>query len=227
LSRKPDPHSDERWLAEKRWYDSFAPRESLDYSDAMQYAEKRYTAIVDADRQIDRKAEWLFGIAFAATGAAMAAILSKHVSLLLSIPTLTFLGLAMFLAIRARLPSEREAPADIKGALVIYEDERSPKAIVAANIHLADKAVVLVSEWKSSTLLAATKSMFISAVLFLVPLALSSWRSTADPEGNNPQKSLSFQGGHVRLDLDLVPAPRRAGPEPAADQNLAPGRPGN
>jgi hypothetical protein len=221
-SKSPDAHSDAEWIKAKVWYDSYEPKPDHDYTDTLQFAEKRYAEIVEADRKIDLKAEWLFGVAFAATGGCAAAIISSHVSLWWSLPTLIMLAMSMLTAIRVRLPSQREVPAKVRDAIAIDENEPCPKGILAANIHLACEANVVISAWKSSALLAATRLLFMATALFLLPLA----QKSVSPADSIPQKSTMFRAGHISLELDLdsgsavegphrprgLPPPDREGP---------------
>jgi hypothetical protein len=220
IASAPDPHLNARWQQEKAWYDSYKPLDDEHkYGDVLQYAEKRYAEIVEADRKIDLKAEWLFGVAFAATGGCAAAIISSHVSLWWSLPTLALLAASMLTAIRVRLPNQREVPASIRDAISIDENENRPEAIIAANMHLASAANVVTSAWKSNALLAATKLLFMATALFLIPLLRMSVNPPAD---HNPQKSFEFRDGRILLDLNLAaeksssggpPPPRAPGPE--------------
>jgi hypothetical protein len=197
-----DVHSHPRWLEEKSWFDSYQPSKAHDYADMLLYAEKRYSEVVESDRRIDAKAEWIFGIAFAAIGGCAAAIISSRVPLGWSMPTLFTLALSMYDAIKVRLPSAREAPASIRDAIANDENEEPAKAIHAANIHLATEGNVIISAWKSTELLAATRLLLTATALFLLPLLVQA--QTGYSGDSAPQSTSGMRAGHISLDLDLT-----------------------
>jgi hypothetical protein len=188
------------------WYSNeFKPRAGVDYGIALKYAEESYKEVRDVFAALDKKAEWLYGLAIAAIAAVYLMSPDKRLWSLITwgLPSLFLSGLALVSIIRTRMPGDRPAGMSIRGALQCVESTENPIAIISANLHCAVCELAKVNSWKATQIVNASLTLLLAFGLApLVLLAPDSVKTTPAP-GRNPLEMSASQGA------------RRAATEPA------------
>jgi hypothetical protein len=188
---------------EQFWYSNeFKPRPDVDYGIALKYAEDRYKEIRDVFASLDKKADWLYGLAIAAIAAVYLMSPNKRFSSLASwgLPSLVFSALAFISIIRTKAPGERPSCMSIRGAIQCVESPESPIAIISANLHCAVKELAKVNAWKANQIANASHALIVA--FFLAPLVLFA---------PSPGKPTSFGAGRSPPEISLSGAePREA-----------------
>jgi hypothetical protein len=168
---------DRKWKKEREWFQSVTAIDGVDYTEAQKYAEKKYDEMCKVYEAIDKKGEWVFGIAFAASGAALAALHQWKLPfwpIFASAPSLICLTVAMVLALRARMPAERPSTMKIRDFVHVCESAPSWIASAIAGMHCTVEGFQRVNKWKSDQINRASFALILGAVLFFpMPLVAS------------------------------------------------------
>jgi len=179
----PVPHDpyDPEWEEDKKWYDDLKEKDGVNYDQIKEYADKKYIEVTSIHDVIEKKAEWVFGIAFASAGALMAATQSWKLSVLCCAPSFACLFFAMAWALRIRTPVTQLIPMSIRVAVLTREGDPSWQVAMIASVHLAAEGVRRISMWKSHQLKRAAWCLALSAAAFFLVMVFSRPFPMADP----------------------------------------------
>jgi hypothetical protein len=172
FSRRPRTPYDDEWRRDQEWGRTSQSKSDADYDAVKKFAEDQYTELRAIFESVDKKAEWIFGIAFAASGALMFAMKSWGLGLYCA-PSLLCTLLAMHWSLRAKATGEREIPLSIRAAVEVVENDPSWKLVFIASAHCTCGALKRLIDWKGSELQKATRSLFGAAMLFALPALIA------------------------------------------------------
>ncbi len=193
-SADPNLPADSEWERDCKWYRELkASKNDSDYDPIKEFADKKYVEVSAIHDLIDKKAEWVFGIAFASAGAMAAAVQSWKLSVLFCSPSFACLFLAMFWALRIRIPVAQTIPMTIKGALRRGKRTRSWKAVMIASVHCAATGIRHVIAWKSSQLKRAAYALTWAAILFFLLMLISHPFPVSEPKTSQSAQSDSAE----------------------------------
>ncbi len=221
---KAVPPYDITWEADDKWYQAAKPKPDVDYSDVKAYAEKKYAEMCSVYDTVDKKAEWLFGIAFASSGALIAALNSWKMGValcFLSVPAFGCFVLAMALAIRARMPGPRPSTMTIKDMVSVRERDPAWMLALIGSTHCAATGLRHVTEWKSGQLSNAARFLIAGSVLFFVVLLAASPFVSRDPVAPlaarypYPQSDTNSESARSNSGVEMVPQARHSAQQPA------------
>jgi hypothetical protein len=170
---RPKSKYDEEWEKDQRWGATLTAKEGADYEAASKYADDQYKEMRDIFDAVDKKAEWIFGIAFAGSGALLFAMKSWGLGLY-CLPALACTVAAMHFALRAKAPGPREMPLPIKTAVEVIENDPSWRPILIAGVYCATTALKRLIDWKGDELQKSARALFVAATLFALPAAITS-----------------------------------------------------
>jgi hypothetical protein len=198
------PPYNKDWEADLGWYMTVQPKDGVDYATLKEHADRKLSEMDAAQELAEKKAEWLFGLGFTASGAALFAVHSWSLSIWWSLLPLISLWLAMVWALRARVPSPQPVSVPIKGAIEILENDKSPQLRMFASKHCEAEAVKHAVQRKTSLLRRSATALIIAAFLFVAPVAFSAKTPAAgDQKPPTDQPSQANQSGTA----DGRPAP--------------------
>lgn len=166
------------WKQEANWYQAFVPQEGLDYKSVLEFAQEKYDEIKKVHEDIDRKAEWCFGLAIAATGALVAYTDKIGMSLAWCSPTIVVLLVVMWLGLRAKIPGPRPTPFSVRGGIERAENTKQFDAWLCASLHCTISGMEIVTDWKSRQIQAAARLIVVAIGLLFAAALLSriTWR---------------------------------------------------
>lgn len=186
---------------------SLPPREGVEYATLQAFAERQYDQVRESNAKIDQKAEWLFGVALVAIGAAYAAAGDWGVSLGWFVPSVAAAFAVLFLAVKTRIPERKPLPFGIRSAVDIAHSGYVPAAWMVASLHCAFSGLQRLNHWKGRHLEAAARALILGLILFALPLWVESAFRSSSPR--------SFRtGAEERIRADEESAAVRR--EPAA-----------
>lgn len=174
-----DPY-DAEWEQDKKWYDDLREKDGVNYAPIKEYADQKYVELTAIHDVIEKKAEWVFGIAFASAGALMAATQSWKLSVFYCTASFLFLFLAMAWALRIRTPVTQLIPMSIRTAVLTREGDPSWQVAMIASVHLAAEGVRRIAMWKSRQLKRAAWCLALSAAAFFSVMVFSHPFPTAE-----------------------------------------------
>jgi hypothetical protein len=186
---KPTPPYDPQWEEDQAWYKEAVAKDGVDYDELKKYAETKFAELNEAFDVIDKKAEWFFGIAFGSAGAAILAFQSWKLSPLVCAPSLASLFVAMWLAMRARIPISKPTTMSIRDAVSVAEKDSAWKLRMIASTHCAASGMLRVTDWKSGQLQRALGALVLAALLFLLPVTVSHYFSGSPPSPDRSSES--------------------------------------
>lgn len=152
------------------WYMNFQPV-CDDYESVLNFAESKYEEIKSAFDIIDKKAEWCFGLASAATAALIAFPERAGLSFNAVLPVVVILLWSMHLALRSRIPCDVPTSFGVNDAIERHESTGKFQAWKAASLHCATKGMERIVAWKTESLVYAVR-MQVAAMIVLCCLRL-------------------------------------------------------
>jgi hypothetical protein len=168
FSRRPVEPYNKKWEENRDWYKSVSPTDGVEYGDLKDFADKKYAESCAVHDAMDKKAEWLFGIASAATGAIFVAIKSWGMSWVLCVPSFACAVVALALCLRTRDPGGRSTQMTIRNMVLVRERDPSWKLRMIASAHCAVIGLNCLIDWKGEQLTRASKWLVWGAVLFFI-----------------------------------------------------------
>jgi len=154
------------------WYMDFQPS-SDGYELVLEFAEAKYDEIKATFDVIDKKAEWCFGLASAASAAVIAFPERTGLSFVAVMPVVAILLWSMHLALRSRVPCDVPSSFGVNDAIERHESTGNLPAWKAASLHCATKGMEQIVAWKTESLVYAVR-MLVAAMIVLCCLRLVS-----------------------------------------------------
>ncbi len=161
------------WKQEANWYQTFVPRDGLDYKGVLDFAKAKYDEIKKVHEDIDKKAEWCFGLAIAATGALVAYSDKLGMSLAWCSPAIVVFLIVMWLGLRAKIPGPRPTPFTVRGGIERAENTKQFDAWLCASLHCTISGMEIVTEWKSRQIQVAARLIVLGITLLCATALLS------------------------------------------------------
>ena len=163
-------HLDE-WRAEDAWYQTFEPRADADYDTVADYAAQKYDEARERYEAQEKKIEWLFGLAAAATGLLVAFPDRLKSPFGACLPSFVAFLTSMALSLWARLPGVFPSGLAVRSAIQLVRYNRPPKPWIAASQHCAIKAQQLIISWKTDHIQGAVFFLLLGLVFLSFPLS--------------------------------------------------------
>jgi hypothetical protein len=162
------------WQAELAWYKNVSANNGVDYQQIRDFSEKKYSEFREVHDTLDKKAEWLFGIAVAAAGAIFVAIKSWGFSWWLCVPSFGCAVSAMLFCLRTRDPRERSTLMPIRKMVSALENDPSWTMVMIGSTHCAAEGLKYLIAWKGEQITRASKALLWGTVLFFaLPLGFN------------------------------------------------------
>jgi hypothetical protein len=162
------------WQDELAWYKQASSKDGIDYQEIKDFSEKKYSEFREVHDALDKKAEWLFGIATTAAGAIFVAIKSWGFSWWFCVPSFGCAVAAMLFCLRTRDPRERSTLMSIRKMVYAFENDASRTMVMIGSTHCAAEGLKYLIDWKGEQITRASKAILWGAVLFFaLPLAVN------------------------------------------------------
>ncbi len=162
---RPDPQNDIRVIEAEIWARK-ADRSGDGLDDVVASARRQHERVIDANRRLDGKAEWMFTIASAAAGIVVVYWEKTRVDILWSLAPLSAFLWAMWLSMISRAPTTLYDELSIDQAIEVQRNSAHQyKFWVASQLMVASTAMVVINEFKAKMVNYAARTVVVGTVL--------------------------------------------------------------